>query len=169
MIQVLVSIGSNIEREYHISAAIGALNELAENCRFSRVFEAKPVGFDGPNFYNLVAEFYTDLSLDALMVALRDIESRFGREPNAIKCRSRTLDIDLLTYGDRCQAGNPTLPREDIYIFAFTLWPLAELCPLQRIPGDTKTFREAWMAFEEEQSLWPATDFIFSSNTKSCR
>lgn len=165
MIQVLVSVGSNIEREYHIVAAMAALKELDSNCRPSRVFEAKPVGFpaglDAPNFYNLVVELHTKLSLEAMLLALRDIESRFGREPNAIKFRSRALDIDLLTYGQCCQVGILSLPRSDIYKFAFTLQPLADLCPFQCIPGDTQTYLEAWTAFKKDQLLWPLPDFNF--------
>ncbi|WP_154124705.1 2-amino-4-hydroxy-6-hydroxymethyldihydropteridine diphosphokinase [Grimontia hollisae] len=159
MTQVLVSVGSNIDREHHIAEGVAALRELDPQCRCSRIFEAEPVGFDGPNFYNLVVELHTDLSLEGIMAALRDIESRWGRERDAIKFRDRTLDIDLLTYGELSQPSGPTLPRNDIYKFAFTLWPLAELCPDQVIPGDTKTYKQAWEAFTEKQPLWPATDF----------
>ncbi len=157
--QVLVSVGSNIERERHIVEGIAALKELDVDCRCSRVFEAVPVGFEGPNFYNLVVELYTDLTLEGIVAALREIESRWGRERDAVKFRDRTLDIDLLTYGDRVQAEGPTLPRKDVYKFAFTLWPLAELCPDQGIPGDRQTYQQAWNAFSEEQPLWPVTDF----------
>ncbi|WP_407332130.1 2-amino-4-hydroxy-6-hydroxymethyldihydropteridine diphosphokinase [Enterovibrio sp. 27052020O] len=159
MIQVLVSIGSNIEREHHIAEGMAALKALDPNCRSSRIFEAVPVGFEGPNFYNLVVELHTDLSLEGIMAALREIESRWGRERDAIKFRDRTLDIDLLTYGELTQASGPVLPRKDVYKFAFTLWPLAELCPDQVIPGDTQTYQQAWDAFSDEQPLWPVTDF----------
>ncbi|AMG30993.1 2-amino-4-hydroxy-6-hydroxymethyldihydropteridine diphosphokinase [Grimontia hollisae] len=159
MTQVLVSVGSNIDREHHIAEGVAALRELDPQCRCSRIFEAEPVGFDGPNFYNLVVELHTDLSLEGIMAALRDIESRWGRERDAIKFRDRTLDIDLLTYGELSQPSGPTLPRNDIYKFAFTLWPLAELCPDQIIPGDSQTYKQAWEAFTEKQPLWPATDF----------
>ncbi|MEZ8141370.1 2-amino-4-hydroxy-6-hydroxymethyldihydropteridine diphosphokinase [Enterovibrio norvegicus FF-33] len=159
MIQVLVSVGSNIEREHHIAEGMAALKTLDPNCRSSRIFEAVPVGFEGPNFYNLVVELHTDLSLEDIMAALREIESRWGRERDAIKFRDRTLDIDLLTYGELSQPSGPVLPRKDVYKFAFTLWPLAELCPDQVIPGDTQTYQQAWDAFSDEQPLWPVTDF----------
>nr|WP_255555673.1 2-amino-4-hydroxy-6-hydroxymethyldihydropteridine diphosphokinase [Enterovibrio paralichthyis] len=154
----MVSVGSNIERERHIAEGIAALRELDPNCRCSRIFEAEPVGFEGPNFYNLVVELHTELSLEGIMAALREIESRWGRERNAVKYRDRTLDIDLLTFGDLAQASGPTLPRKDVYKFAFTLWPLAELCPDQVIPGDTQTYQQAWDAFTEPQPLWPIAD-----------
>ncbi|MFD2176393.1 2-amino-4-hydroxy-6-hydroxymethyldihydropteridine diphosphokinase [Veronia pacifica] len=161
MTQVLVSVGSNIERERHISEGLQALKELDPACRVSRVFEAVPVGFEGPNFFNLVVELNTEMSLDGITEALREIEARWGRERDAIKFRDRTLDIDLLTYGDLFQPEGPTLPRKDVYKFAFTLWPLAELCPDQQIPGDSQTYAEAWQAFDEEQPLWPVTDLSF--------
>ncbi|WP_028023576.1 2-amino-4-hydroxy-6-hydroxymethyldihydropteridine diphosphokinase [Enterovibrio calviensis] len=159
MIQVLVSVGSNIEREHHIAEGIAALRVLDPTCRCSRIFEAVPVGFDGPNFYNLVVELHTELSLEGIMAALREIESRWGRERDAVKFRDRTLDIDLLTYGDLSQPSGPVLPRKDVYKFAFTLWPLAELCPDQVIPGDSQTYQQAWDAFSDEQPLWPVNDF----------
>ncbi len=158
MIHVLIGLGSNIEREYHIRMALDALHQLDPHLRRSRVFEAEPVGFEGALFYNLVVELHTLLCLDELMDALRDIEFLFGREPNAVKYRSRTIDIDLLTYGDLCQSSQPCLPREDIYKFAFTLRPLSELCPQKCIPGTSLTYKDAWDAFDLEQRLWPTKD-----------
>lgn len=155
MTQALVSIGSNIERDFHIEAAVHALRQLDPQCRFSRVFEAEPVGFEGPNFYNLIAELHTAQPLEIFWQAIRDIERQHGRQRDDIKYRDRTLDIDLLTFGDHCQSSGPTLPRNDIYKFAFTLWPLAELCPTQAVPGDGRTFAQLWQTFDQHQPLWP--------------
>jgi 2-amino-4-hydroxy-6-hydroxymethyldihydropteridine pyrophosphokinase len=153
--QALLSIGSNIERDHHIEQAVKALRQLDPHCRFSRIFEAEPVGFEGPHFYNLIAELHTSLPLHDFWQAVRDIERQHGRQRDDIKYRDRTLDIDLLTFGDHCQSSGPTLPRDDIYKFAFTLWPLAELCPDQAIPGDGRTFAQLWQAFDQDQPLWP--------------
>lgn len=164
MNQVFVSVGSNIEREYHIQHAIIALRELDPNCRCSRIFEAEPVGFEGPNFYNLVVELNTDLTLEKMLESLREIEARWGRERDVVKFRDRTLDIDLLTYGNCVRKSDPRLPRDDIYKFAFTLLPLAELCPNQPIPGDKQTYLQAWTDFNGQQELWPVTDFDIPDN-----
>jgi len=153
--KALVSIGSNIDRDLHIQAAVKALRALDPHCRFSRIFEAEPVGFEGPNFYNLIAELDTALDLQTFWQTIRDIESRYGRQRDDVKYRDRTLDIDLLTFGDQCQSSGPALPRNDIYKFAFTLWPLAELCPDQAIPGDGRTFAQLWQQFDQAQPLWP--------------
>ncbi|SIO41389.1 2-amino-4-hydroxy-6-hydroxymethyldihydropteridine diphosphokinase [Salinivibrio sp. ES.052] len=155
MTQALLSIGSNIERDDHIKAAVQALRQLDPGCRFSRIFEAEPVGFEGANFYNLIAEIHTPLALHDFWQTIRDIESRHGRQRNDAKCQDRTIDIDLLTFGTHCQPKGPMLPRNDIYKFAFTLWPLAELCPDQAIPGDGRTFSQLWQAFDQDQPLWP--------------
>lgn len=163
MIQILVSVGSNIDREYHIRQGIAALREFDPHCRCSRLFEAEPVGFEGANFYNLVVELHTDLGLEQTITALREIEARWGRERDAIKYCDRTLDIDLLTYGDLVQMEAPILPRPDIYKFAFTLQPLAELCPDQTIPGDNQTYLQAWNAFNKAQVLWPVMDFSLTT------
>ncbi|WP_150137582.1 2-amino-4-hydroxy-6-hydroxymethyldihydropteridine diphosphokinase [Candidatus Enterovibrio escicola] len=159
MTQVLVSVGSNIDREFHIVEGISALRELNPNCHCSRIFDAEPVGFEGPNFYNLVVEFQTDLTLTNMVVALRNIESRWGRKRDSEKSQDRTLDIDLLTYGESVRLQDPTLPRNDVYKFAFTLWPLTELCPEQVIPGDLQTYAQAWSTFNKNQALWPVFDF----------
>ncbi len=161
MIPILVSLGSNIERKYHIREGIKALKELDPNCQCSRVFEAEPVGFKGAAFYNLVVKLHTSLNLEQTLKALREIETRWGRDRGEVKFSDRTLDIDLLTYGSLVQASSPKLPRDDIYKFAFTLKPLAELCPDELIPGDSQTYLEAWNAFHKDQPLWPVTDFSF--------
>lgn len=166
MISVLVGLGSNIDREYHIAKGILALKNLDSNCRCSHIFEAEPVGFTGANFYNLVVQLQTSLSLKQMVSTLREIESRFGRKENAIKYQDRTLDIDLLTYGSLCQSKDPKLPRDDIYKFAFTLQPLAQLCPDCIIPGDNKTYRQCWAEFEVKQRLWPLTDISFIEKYK---
>lgn len=158
MIQVLVSLGSNIDRKHHIKSGLKALKECDPHCRHSRIFEAEPVGFEGANFYNVVVELHTSLSLKDILCALREIELRLGGAREGIKFRPRRLDIDLLTYGDCCQKSEPSLPRDDIYKYAFVLQPLAELCPEQCIPGDTQTYKQAWDAFNKEQSLWPITE-----------
>ncbi|WP_434356979.1 2-amino-4-hydroxy-6-hydroxymethyldihydropteridine diphosphokinase [Parasalinivibrio latis] len=164
MTQVLISLGSNIDREFHIREGIRALAEIDPKMRCSRIFEAEPVGFEGPNFYNCVVEIHTDKPLAEFAADLRSIESRWGRERDAIKFRDRTLDLDLLTFGDLCQEANPPLPRSDIYKFAFTLWPLAEMFPDQPVPGDGRTYAELWKAFDKAQALWPVDPGFIEEN-----
>lgn len=155
MIRTFISLGSNIEREYHIDAAMTELKKLGTHFCSSRTFEAEPVGFSGPNFYNCVVAFNTTLSLNVLQQTLKKLELNYGRAPGAKKNQSRTLDLDILLYGDVQQDLSPSLPRADLYKFAFALWPMAELAPELVIPGDGRTIAQLWKTFESTQALWP--------------
>ena len=57
MAQVYVSVGSNIDREWHIRSAINVLRQKFDQLRLSTVYESEPVGFRGNNFFNLVIDF----------------------------------------------------------------------------------------------------------------
>jgi len=127
---VFVSIGSNQQRERHVRAAVTALDARFSNVQVSSVYETESVGFDGDPFFNLVAGFDTDLSLDDLVDALREIEVRSGRVRVEKRYGPRTLDIDVLTYGDEVRDGEPVeLPRSEILQQAYVLHPLAEIAP----------------------------------------
>ncbi|WP_330960441.1 2-amino-4-hydroxy-6-hydroxymethyldihydropteridine diphosphokinase [Photobacterium sp. 53610] len=155
MTEVYISIGSNIDRERSVRAAVSELRQLGTGFRVSRIYEAEPVGFDGPNFFNCVVALNTELSPSDLQTQLKTLELQYGRQPDAKKNQSRTLDLDLLLYGDLIRAQSPVLPRDDIYKFAFVLQPLMELCPQQVVPGDGRTVAELWQAFDQPQVLRP--------------
>jgi 2-amino-4-hydroxy-6-hydroxymethyldihydropteridine diphosphokinase len=157
MARVYVSIGSNIEREANIRGGVADLQERFGELTLSPVYESEAVGFDGDNFYNLVAAF--DTGLDVLEVArvLREIEDAHGRTREGPRFSSRTLDIDMLLYDELLlQQGKLELPREEITKNAFVLWPLAEIAPELEHPVLHQTYAELWAAFDKDkQSLWP--------------
>lgn len=166
MTRIFISIGSNIEREHHIHVAMTELKKLGVHFEVSRIFEAEPVGFSGPNFYNCVVALETSLSLSVLQQTLKQLELDYGRAPDAKKNQSRTLDLDILLYGNVQQNSLPTLPRADIYKFAFVLWPMAEIAPDMKIPGEDRTILQLWNEFGTEQALWPV-DVIFEGSHES--
>ncbi|OZS45362.1 2-amino-4-hydroxy-6-hydroxymethyldihydropteridine diphosphokinase [Photobacterium sanguinicancri] len=166
MTRTFISIGSNIEREHHIHVAMTELKKLGVHFEVSRIFEAEPVGFSGPNFYNCVVALETSLSLSVLQQTLKQLELDYGRAPDAKKNQSRTLDLDILLYGNVQQNSLPTLPRADIYKFAFVLWPMAEIAPDMKIPGEDRTILQLWNEFGTEQALWPV-DVIFEGSHES--
>ena len=100
MTRIYISLGSNIDRERHIRAGLDALHAEFGELQVSRVFESEAVGFNGRPFYNLVAAAETDLPLATVCQRLRAMEFAHGREPDAKKFAPRTLDLDLLLYGD---------------------------------------------------------------------
>ncbi|MBL4828773.1 MAG: 2-amino-4-hydroxy-6-hydroxymethyldihydropteridine diphosphokinase [Aliivibrio sp.] len=149
---VYIGIGSNIEREHHVLVAIEKLKNIDSSLRYSTVFEAEPVGFCGSSFFNLAVELTTSLSLSQLSSKLKTIELELGRRVDAKKNEDRTIDLDILLFGEET-SSSPKIPRDDIYKFAFALWPLFELCPQRVIPGDGRTVAELWHSFEHDQVL----------------
>lgn len=157
MAQVFLSLGSNIDRERHIRASLDALAKRFGALQVSRVFESVAVGFDGDNFYNLVVGIRTDLPVGELALRLREIEDANGRLRSSAKFNARTLDIDILLYGDLTgTADGVKLPRGDIAKNAFVLQPLAELAPDRPHPLTGKTFGQMWAEYDKsKQRLWP--------------
>ena len=111
MTRIYISLGSNIEREHHIRAGLDALHAEFGELQVSRVFESEAVGFNGRPFYNLVVGADTNLPLATLCQRLRAMEFAHGREPDAKKFAPRTLDLDLLLYGDLVCDEPLVLPR----------------------------------------------------------
>ncbi|MEJ2529662.1 MAG: 2-amino-4-hydroxy-6-hydroxymethyldihydropteridine diphosphokinase, partial [Gammaproteobacteria bacterium] len=126
--RVWLSIGSNVEREANITGCIKALGEKFGGLVISQVYENASFGFEGSPFYNLVVGFVTDQSVDLLTQNLHKIEADHGRVRGGPKFAARSLDIDLLTYGDLViQDGTLELPRPEILQYAFVLAPMAEV------------------------------------------
>ncbi len=157
MPRVYVSIGSNIDRERNIRAGVADLAEMFGDLTLSSVYESESVGFTGDAFYNLVAGFETDREVHALADDLRAIEEHHGRLRGGPRFSSRTLDIDLLLYGDRvCREGRLELPRPEILVNAFVLWPLAEIAGNLVHPTEGCTYAELWAAYDRDrQPLHP--------------
>ena len=148
MPRVWVSVGSNIERERHIRAALADLRSLFGELVVSPVYETQPVGFDGDAFFNLVVGFDTEMRPAALHRLMREIEARHGRERSGERFASRTLDLDLLTYGDAVtEEGGKALPRDEIQRYAFVLAPLADVAADEVHPRLGQTYRRLWQQF----------------------
>ena len=156
MTSIYISLGSNIDRERHIRAGLNALHAEFGELQVSRVFESEAVGFNGRPFYNLVVGAWTELPLATLCQRLRAMEFAHGREPDAKKFAPRTLDLDLLLYGDLVCETPLALPRGEILTNAFVLWPLAELAPTLRHPVDGRPLGELWERYDKaSQRLSP--------------
>ncbi len=156
MPQVWLSIGSNIDRERNICGAVRSLREAFGKLVLSSVYESKAVGFAGDPFYNMVIGLGTDLPVRSLNSCFRDIEKKHGRVRGGEKFASRTLDIDLLLYGDEVVNGEGIeIPRNEITQYAFVLRPLAEVAGGMRHPVDGRAYQELWAVFDSsQQQLW---------------
>ena len=129
MARIYISIGSNINRSYHIQAAVSALTQHFGPLTLSSVYESEAVGFAGSAFYNMVVAADTSLSIADCVGLFKQIEDSYGRDRSAAKFSGRTLDLDLLTYDDVVCQQPVELPRAEITENAFVLWPLAEIAP----------------------------------------
>lgn len=157
MVKIYLGIGSNIEPDKNIRAGLESLSALFSALTISPIYLAPAFGFEGDDFYNLVVAAETDLPVAQLVTKLRELEYQHGRSLQAVKFSSRSLDIDLLLYGDFvgtlvCESGEYQIPRSDIDKFDFVLRPLQDIAGEQRHPRSGKTFAELWQAMSAPQS-----------------
>ncbi len=130
MHKVYIGIGSNVSKEKNIKSCIVELRKVYENIILSPVYETSSMGFDGPNFYNLVSSFETTLSIYDLKANLNSIENDHGRHFNETKFSSRTLDIDILYYDNQVISNEKIkIPRKEIIEYDFVLTPLIDIAP----------------------------------------
>ena len=149
---VYIGAGSNIEPARHLHMACTALDEAYGPLTVSSVYRNPAVGFDGDDFLNMVISFRTDAPPSAINEFLRHLHVRAGRDLNDDGFVSRTLDLDLLLYGDRVfEQDGIKVPRDDICEYGFVLGPLAEIAPDLKHPTDGRAIRELWEAFDGEQ------------------
>lgn len=154
MPRVYVSIGSNIAREQNIRAAVRALKASFNGVELSPAYESKAEGFDGDDFYNLVARFDTHEPLERLCAQLRHFETAQGRVRGGPRFAPRTLDIDVLLYGDLVRHDNRfDIPRRDILAYAHVLGPLVALAPALCHPETGERLADRWQQFANKNAL----------------
>jgi 2-amino-4-hydroxy-6-hydroxymethyldihydropteridine diphosphokinase len=136
-----IALGSNLgDREQTLRRAVAALGEEPgiRVTAISSLIDTAPVGVvDQPRFLNGVAAVETELSAQRLLAVLLGIERHFGRRREASTPHGpRTLDLDLLLYGDEV-IDEPGLrvPHPRLHEREFVLRPLAELAPGLEVPG----------------------------------
>lgn len=145
-----ISIGSNIDKDKHIPASLRALEQAFGKLTVSSIYESEAVGFSGDVFYNLVVGFDSDLEVKAVAKQLRQIELDNGRTPDSRKFAARTLDLDLILYGELIvNDGRLQIPRDEIEHYAFVLEPLAEIAPALRHPVNHISYAELWQQFDK--------------------
>ena len=151
MTEVLLGLGSNIDARKNLPAGLAELGSLFGTVECSPVYEGAAIGVAGDPFMNLVVAAETDLGVGELQRTLRAIEFAHGRPQNAERCSPRTLDIDILLFGDASGlVDGIELPRREILQHAFVLRPLSDLRPSMKHPVDGRSFAELWAAFDQE-------------------
>lgn len=131
---VYIGLGSNLAQPVEqLQQALTALGEIPHTtlCAHSSLYTSKPLGpADQPDFVNAVALLETTLEPHALLDHLQRIEQEQGRTRKAERWGPRTLDLDILLFGDRILNDERlTVPHYHMHARAFALYPLAELTP----------------------------------------
>ncbi len=158
MPMVYVSVGSNIRRRSSIKLGMRALYEQYGRLSVSSVYETDAVGFSGDPFYNFVVAFETDETPLNIQQFMKQTEINCGRKRDGRKYNPRTLDMDLLLYGDlQIESDELQLPRDEIFKYAFVLEPLAELAPELICPGKKQSFKQLWIDYQSTQEWDKAT------------
>ncbi len=162
MAVLALSIGSNIDAARNIRAAVKLLRAEFGPLRLSTVYESEAVGFDGENFLNLAAVAHCELGLAEVLDVLKRLENQLGRDRAQPKFSGRTMDVDILFYGDASgEECGLTLPRGEITDNAFVLLPLSELLPDAVHQPTQLSYAQLWQRYDKSrQKLW-AVDFEF--------
>ncbi|HEV2229619.1 MAG TPA: 2-amino-4-hydroxy-6-hydroxymethyldihydropteridine diphosphokinase [Steroidobacteraceae bacterium] len=151
MPEVYVAAGSNVEPERRMQQAVAELAREFPGARFSSWYRNRAAGFEGDDFINLVAGFGTALPAHALLERLHAIEERCGRPRDAPRWAPRSMDLDVLLYGDLvCEEPGLKLPRPDLLERAYMLGPLAELAPQLMHPTAGLSVGELWRRFDRQ-------------------
>lgn len=154
---VFVSAGSNLDPRANLEAACRGLKERYREIELSPLYRSPAAGFSGPDFLNLVVGFRTEEAPAEIIERLAKLEANAGRDRSGGKYSSRTLDLDLLLYGDLINASLK-LPHPDIERYAFVLKPLADLAPKLRHPTTGLTLSELWQSFSTPRNLHPVAN-----------
>ena len=149
MARAYLSLGSNLEPERHLAAALAALRARYGELLVSPTYRTPALGFEGPDFLNLAVGLDTDEAPEALDAWLHALEDAQGRRRDVPRFSSRTLDVDLVLYEQRVLRGpgNLELPRPDLARHAFVLKPMVDLAPDLVHPVLGRTLAQLWAEF----------------------
>lgn len=137
-----LGLGANLHQPLQqLQQALVALAAL-EHCQLqsvSSLFGSKPMGpQDQPDYVNAVAALVTTLSAEQLLDQLQKIELEQGRQRKDERWGPRTLDLDILLFGNQSiDSDRLTVPHYGMKVREFVLYPLAELAPELHLPDGT--------------------------------
>jgi 2-amino-4-hydroxy-6-hydroxymethyldihydropteridine diphosphokinase len=152
--RVFVAVGSNIDPEAKIKGALALLGKRAALVAISSFYRTEPLKGNssdpGGPYYNGVVEIETPLApLEVKNSLLRGIEDSLGRVRSADRFGARSIDLDLILYGDTLlDGGGLRLPSPEILERAFVAVPLAELAPELTLPGTGLTIADIAGSFD---------------------
>jgi 2-amino-4-hydroxy-6-hydroxymethyldihydropteridine diphosphokinase len=142
--QALLSLGSNVEPEKNLPAAVRKLGRYGQVRRVSGVWQSPPLGNpDQPDYLNAALCLETSLSAGELKeTAIAGIEAELGRVRGADRNAPRTIDIDIMLFNhERLRIGQRSIPDPEVLERPFVAIPLAEIAPdyIHPVTGETLT------------------------------
>jgi len=140
MPRAYIGIGSNLDApRRQVESALQSLRQVPQSTWVAQspLYRSKPVGpQDQPDYVNAAAAIDTELEAEALLDALQEIENRHGRRRDGQRWGARTLDLDILLYGDQCISTERLhVPHPEMHRRGFVLKPLHDIEPSLMIPG----------------------------------
>jgi 2-amino-4-hydroxy-6-hydroxymethyldihydropteridine diphosphokinase len=157
---IYISLGSNLgDRELHLLRAVAEIGRIGDlRIRaLSRFYDTDPVGpVPQPPFLNAVMGVETSLPPHELLAALQRIETESFRRRREVPWGPRTMDLDILYYGERVLADDVlVIPHPRIQERRFVLTPLTEIAPHHTHPVLGKTAAELLAAVGDDQGVRP--------------
>ncbi|HBY9529155.1 TPA: 2-amino-4-hydroxy-6-hydroxymethyldihydropteridine diphosphokinase [Klebsiella aerogenes] len=139
MTLVYIAIGSNLASPLEqVNAAIRALADIPDSrvVSISSLYRTPPLGpQDQPDYLNAAVALETSLAPEALLAHTQRIELQQGRVRKAERWGPRTLDLDIMLFGDAIiNSERLTVPHYDMKNRGFMLWPLFEIAPQLHFP-----------------------------------
>lgn len=162
MSYLYISLGTNINREYHVKHGLTELTKVFGALTLSSLYESTAIGFEGSNFYNMVVGAETTSSIEEVATLLRDIEFKYGREKQAQKFSPRTLDLDILLFDELVLNTPAQIPRDEITKNAFVLWPLAEIAEELKHPIINQSYGQLWNDYDKASQSITQIPFSWS-------
>ncbi|HUL59383.1 MAG TPA: 2-amino-4-hydroxy-6-hydroxymethyldihydropteridine diphosphokinase [Anaeromyxobacteraceae bacterium] len=149
-----LGVGSNLGDRW-ANLALGARRLRAASrvavLRASRVWDAAPLGPPQPRYLNAVLELETDLTATGLLALCQKVEDAAGRKRGPVRWAARTLDLDLLLYGDEViRRPGLVVPHPHMVSRRFVLEPLADLAPDLVVPCTGRTVVQILAALPPE-------------------
>ena len=142
MPRVYIALGSNLASPLEqVNAAVTALAAIPDSrmVAVSSFYRTPPLGpQDQPDYLNAAVALDTHLQAEALLDHTQRIELQQGRQRKAERWGPRTLDLDIMLFGDAViNSERLTVPHYDMKNRGFMLWPLYEIAPTFHFPDGT--------------------------------